>query len=153
MASRNRIRRRRFTTIATAALRDTRVSMDARGLLALLCSYDETWIFRVSHLRKVTGFGRDKYFRVVNELKEFGYLRIEQIRDELGLFVGYDWYVEDQNSTSEVLKTRTTDKPESRKPVPLSKNKFIDNSEVIDSGDVAGPERVENDDEGGSDAF
>ena len=100
--SKSRIRRRsRSFSISRDAVRDTRLSMEARGLLSLLLSYDDGWVFRASHLQKMASTGRDRYRRMLNELMEHGYLEITSTKNaKTGQFSGTEWNVMDEPDTA-----------------------------------------------------
>lgn len=127
MQGNSRVRRRthRFTTVSTELAHDTRISIEARGMVLVLCSFTENWVFRSSHLRKLMGVGKDKYQRMVRELKEFGYLSIEPVSGGAGRFEGWDWIIEDRPH-------RKPENPASGKPGQLRNTKFIDNPDVIE---------------------
>jgi hypothetical protein len=86
--------------------------MEARGFLGLIMSMKEGWVFRRKNLMETTGFGRDKYQKVVKELQVAGYLVIKNSHGEDGRFDGKVWEIHDepeiQDIDTEGLKTRPT---------------------------------------------
>ena len=79
-------RRKPFTTIYNSVIRDTRLSLKARGLFAVMASLPEDWEFTVGGLAKAAGVGKDSIRTTLNELQEIGYLVREQSHDEGGKF-------------------------------------------------------------------
>lgn len=85
-----------FSIIPNEMLNDT-LSWEAIGLLAFLCSKPDDWEVNVQHLTNHSGrckhsTGRDKTYRILEELKQAGYMRkIEKRRG--GRFVGVDYIV------------------------------------------------------------
>ena len=88
-------RRSGYTAVPNAIFSDERLSMDARGFLGLLMSFKEGWVFRRSHLMLVSKFGRDKYYKVLGQLEEVGYLKKYQTKDGSGQWSGISWEVID----------------------------------------------------------
>lgn len=68
-------------------LNDSRLSWEARGLLAYLLSKPDNWRVSRDALASQGPAGRDKIGRILKELKEIGYLQIDQRRDENGQFI------------------------------------------------------------------
>lgn len=87
-----------FTTIRNAALRDERLSLKAKGLLAMMLTFPSDWTYRQSHLEKLSTDGRDALRAAVRELEACGYIRRHQTRSEDGR-VGTADYVVDDNPT------------------------------------------------------
>lgn len=89
-------RRSGYTSIPNSVMSDTRLSIEARGLLALLMTFKEGWVFRSKHLMEQCGVGRDKYYRMIGELKDFGYVTVIQNKTEDGKFLDTYWEISDQ---------------------------------------------------------
>ena len=71
-----------FTTIPNSLLRNESLSLRARGLLSLMLSYSENWVFYKSHLQKVACLGRDAFDSAWSELIEAKYLKISNLIDQ-----------------------------------------------------------------------
>lgn len=87
------IRRKRennYAIIPNSIMEDDRLSFEARGLLAYILTRPDNWIFRTEHLKKVTGFGRDKCQRLIREILDLGYGKRETKHDENGHFQGQE---------------------------------------------------------------
>lgn len=96
-------RRSHFAAIPNEAMRDETISIEARGLLALMMGMGTNWVYRGKDLMKRCGVGREKYQRMIRELKDAGYLEVVPKRGEGGRMDGYDYVLHD---TTESLKTR-----------------------------------------------
>ena len=66
--------RHRYTVIDSAALEDTSISFEAKGVLAYLLSKPDGWEIHQEHLSRVGGIGRHKMMRIFAELRQAGYL-------------------------------------------------------------------------------
>lgn len=95
MRQRSRRPNRSYAAIPNAAMRDRALSIEARGLLALLMTYSDDWHFFVDHLQDMTGCGRDRMRRMLRELEASGYLVREVPRDERGHVMGSQWVIVD----------------------------------------------------------
>lgn len=73
-------RERPYFCMSRAAAQDKRLSLEARGLMAYLLSKPDDWEISPADIQREGGWGRDKTRRVINELKEHGYLVAEQTR-------------------------------------------------------------------------
>lgn len=94
-------RRGGFTVVPNSVVADEKLSIEARGLFAYLMSLPDGWVFRTNHLKRVYGVGRDKYYRLVRELKERGYLVVKVPKDSLGRFIGTHWEICDEPGITE----------------------------------------------------
>ena len=91
----------KFTVLGNDLLRDARLTWEARGLLAFILSYPPEWKLNVGHLVKSGGIleggrnrtGREKMYRMINELKAAGYIVGKSHRNTDGSFSGYDYLV------------------------------------------------------------
>lgn len=77
-------RRNAYTIISNSALQDASLSLEAIGLLACILSFPEHWAFNRAHARQRFGIGREKLDRILKELKDAGYVRHTQERDDHG---------------------------------------------------------------------
>ena len=59
---------------------DKRLSLEARGLYAMMMSLPDNWKYSIGGLATVAGCGKDKIRRLVGQLEEVGYLVREQSR-------------------------------------------------------------------------
>ena len=131
-------------------MRDTNLSIEARGFLALLMTYSDEWEFITGHLLKVAQVGRDKFQRIMGELETAGYVRREIRRGDGGRLAGSRWVISDHPEdnrqpekpslgarVTESLKNRQPVKPTVGKPAPLRrpKEKEDQKEDVLDLED------------------
>jgi hypothetical protein len=65
-------------------------------MLCYIMSCSEEWVFYRAKSMEILGCGRDKYQKVIRELKEAGYLVIHAKRGESGRLDGQEWEVIDE---------------------------------------------------------
>ena len=58
-----------------------------------LLSKPEDWKVVPSAIQKHFGIGKDKYYRIIDELKDYGVIVREPVRDESGRVVEWDCIV------------------------------------------------------------
>lgn len=112
-------RRNKFTAIPNEALRDKRLSLKARGLLAYCLSLPDTWDFSIEGLAVTTGAGVDAIRTGVKELEKAGYLIRHRERKQDGRYGAMEYSLYD---TPQEVKT------EPKKDVPTLENPTLDNS-------------------------
>jgi hypothetical protein len=115
-----------FTQIPNDWLRDKRISLGAKGLLAQLLSHAPGWRISQESLGRDNGVGRDAIRTLINELLEAGYLMRseERERGEKGYLGGYTYTTQDP----------TQDNPTQDNPLlknNITKNTNIKNNERI----------------------
>lgn len=94
-------RRMKYASIPNHVIRDTRLSAEARLLLCYVMSCSDDWEFFRSQTLKVLGCGRDKYQRLVRELKGAGYLIVRPKQKPNGQLAGQEWEVFDEPQNQE----------------------------------------------------
>lgn len=90
---------RDYTIIRNTALRNPKLSLRAKGMLALMLSFSPGWRYSTRHLQTLSTEGRDAVRATVRELEEHGYVRREQTRDETGKVGPVEYLVTDQEDT------------------------------------------------------
>ena len=82
-----------YTIMSNAHLKDTRLSLKAKGLLSYMLSLPDDWKFStrglVSHCRE----GADAVRVALKELEAAGYLRRTRIRSGNGSFAEEEWEI------------------------------------------------------------
>ncbi len=63
-----------FTTICNIPLKDSTLSLRAKGLLAMCISFPDSWNYSVNGLAVICVEGRDAIMTILRELEEHGYL-------------------------------------------------------------------------------
>jgi hypothetical protein len=115
-----------FTQIPNDWLRDKRISLGAKGVLAQLLSHSPGWRISQESLGRDNGVGRDAIRTLINELLEAGYLMRseERERGDKGYLGGYTYTTQDPTQ-----ENPTQDNPLLKKTI--TKNKMIKNNERI----------------------
>ena len=113
-----------FTQIPNDWLRDSRISLGAKGLLAQLLSHAPGWRISQENLAFANGVGRDAIRTLINELLEAGYLMRSEDRErnEKGYLGGYTYTTQDPSGEP------TLDKP--TQDNPLHKNNILKNNNL-----------------------
>lgn len=105
-----------YTVMPRAALEDTRLSYEARGLLGYLLAKPNDWRVNVTDLCRKAGpkpCGRDRIYRILDELKAVGYVVFGQARDKDGRMLAGEYIVTDAPATTEPEASET---PQSENP-------------------------------------
>lgn len=113
-----------FTPIGNPVF-TTGLSLKARGLLCTMLSLPKNWHYSVPGLAKICGEGKDSIRKGLDELKEKGFLKMEQTRDN-GKISGMHWIISD--SPMEAWQPETTVEEKTAKPE--SENTDTENSEA-----------------------
>lgn len=127
-----------FTQIPNDWVRDDRLSLEARGLIAQIMSHRPGWNLSIKSLAARNNIGRDKVKRILDELLNHGYLeRSEsQSHDERGHLAGYDYTTRDpQGVTQEPCKAEPDKAKPGKANKPPKKNILIEeqtNKNTID---------------------
>jgi hypothetical protein len=119
-----------FTQIPNDWLRDKRISLGAKGLLAQLLSHAPGWRISQESLGRDNGVGRDAIRTLINELLGAGYLSRSEDRErtEKGYLGGYSYTTQDPSACP------TLDNPTQAEPLHKNnniKNNIIKNNERI----------------------
>ncbi|HEY7821531.1 MAG TPA: GntR family transcriptional regulator [Acidimicrobiia bacterium] len=115
-----------FTRVPNAAVNDDRLDLKARGLLLLMLSLPDDWVFRERHLAEKAGVGREQVRTAMRRLVEAGYVvrRREAFDGKPPITVTevYDRAQDTEVGKPEVGKSdRRETRPLSNNEVPLTK--------------------------------
>lgn len=83
-----------FTQIPNAWLRDTRLSLKARGLLSMIMSHRQGWSLSIASIARDSQEGKDAIRSAIAELEKFGYLERSQV-NESGRYGEAIWTTQD----------------------------------------------------------
>lgn len=75
-----------FTVVDNEILKNNKLSLKAKGLLVILLSLPNEWEFSVSGLSSLSKDGRDSTRSTLKELEKNGYLKMEQTKNDDGMF-------------------------------------------------------------------
>ena len=70
-----------YTVLDNTFIKDTRLSWKAKGLMTYLLSLPDDWTIHLSEVEKHATDGKSALRSAINELKELGYLKAEQKRE------------------------------------------------------------------------
>lgn len=87
---------RDYTVMANHHLRNTKLSLKAKGLLSLMLSLPEDWDYTTKGLAKICKDGVDSICSTVNELEEHGYVIREGIRNAKGQLTDIQYTILEQ---------------------------------------------------------
>ena len=104
---------RDYTVIANHHLRNTELSLKAKGLLSLMLSLPEEWDYTTKGLSRICKDGVDSICAGVHELEDHGYVVRERIRNPNGQLGAIEYTILEQPRTSEPKR----EKPERENPV------------------------------------
>lgn len=82
-----------FAQISRRLLQDETLTMEALGVMTYLLSHSDEWKVNVTHLAKRFNCGRDRTYRVLDELLEKGYLTRKRSTNEKGQFSGIEYQI------------------------------------------------------------
>lgn len=86
--------RRQFTKVDNRFLRDPRLNATQKGILTIMLSLPDDWVFRKQPLQELANMGRNALNRHLKALEKAGYLvRRANKRDANGQFYQSDWTV------------------------------------------------------------
>ena len=130
---------RDYTVMANHHLRNTKLSLKAKGLLSLMLSLPEDWDYTTKGLAKICKDGVDSICSTVNELEEHGYVIRERIRNAKGQLTDIQYTILEQPKPpqpgqgkpkqenpvldSPVLGTPKQEEPEQGNPAQLNTKK------------------------------
>ncbi|MGX4631297.1 DnaD domain protein [Carnobacterium divergens] len=126
-----------YTIINNTGLKDEKLSLKSKGLLAYMLSLPDDWVFYEKELINHSTDGRDSVRKGLRELEEHGYLVRERARDDRGKLQGTDWLLHEtpQNVVKStfspktdfpMLEKPTLGKPTLENPLLLSTNSTKD---------------------------
>ncbi|WP_334328419.1 helix-turn-helix domain-containing protein [Companilactobacillus sp. HBUAS59699] len=124
-------RKTNFTIIGNTGLKDKRLSLKAKGLLAYMLSLPDDWTFYETELMEHSKDGRDSVRKGLQELEKSGYLVRFQKREGKGKFGPKDWKVYDEPDISTI--SPQTENPSTDNP--LSGNPLSDNPTLLSTNE------------------
>jgi hypothetical protein len=119
-------RHKPFAQLGNGMLRDTRLSFEARGVLAFILSFPSDWEFGLAWLCRDQGIGRDRARRIIREHVATGYCHRERGRNADGTLSAYEYVFTDEPGSiappaPEKASVVTTDvKPVTGEPAPAN---------------------------------
>jgi len=87
------IKSKDYTTICNRIFKDRRLSLKAKGLLAMLLSLSDHWKLSISGLYAILKEGKVSIRSTMNELIKHGYVERERVKDKKGVYIGINYIV------------------------------------------------------------
>ncbi len=88
-----------YTVMSNFHLRDSALSLKAKGLLSQMLSLPEEWDFTLSGLARINKESKDAIRTAVQELEKAGYIDRRQTQDESGKFACNEYVIHEQPVT------------------------------------------------------
>ena len=130
---------RDYTVMSNHHLRNTALSLKAKGLLSLMLSLPDNWDYTTKGLASICKDGIDSICSAVKELEQHGYIVRERVRNDKGQLTTIEYTILEQPETAlpeqekpkrenPVLENHEQGCPEQEKPAQLNTN--ISNKEL-----------------------
>ena len=85
------VKNRDYQAISNAIFRDNKLSLKAKGLLALVLTLPDDWDFSIAGISAIVKEGKTAIYGAIDELKDNGYCSVNQLRNENGVIAGNDY--------------------------------------------------------------
>lgn len=112
---------------------DAEMSIEAKGLLAFFISLPDDWQINQSHICSKLKIGRDKYQRMMREIRECGYAKTKTIVNDDGTLAGKEVIVFDEQQP-ESRVSRPSGNPTVGKAGPIISKETIPNTKGYKKG-------------------
>lgn len=123
-----------YTVMSNHHLRNSCLSLKAKGLLSQMLSLPDNWDYTLAGLASINQEGKDAIRAAVRELEEAGYIERRQTRDENGKLAGNEYIIR-ETPVSPLSENPTTDNPSTEKPLtenPTEINKDKSNKDLLE---------------------
>lgn len=146
------IKNNNFSIVSNSIIRDTRLSLKARGLLILMLSLPDCWQFSIKGLATLSGEGNDSIRGGIKELEEVGYLSRKRKHLPNGRLGEMEYTLYEQAQPKEeqpasdlpTLENPTQEKPIQGKPIqgkPTQANPTLLSTNIINTDYIKNRER------------
>lgn len=125
-----RSRTENYAIIPNSVTEDNRLSFEARGVLCYLLAKPNNWQIQITDLQKQGGFGRDKAYKILKELRSVGYLSLEVTRNEKAQITSQDYVIYD---VTDVSKKLLPEKPYPAEPDPVNTDGIINKDNITNT--------------------
>ncbi|HPY56182.1 MAG TPA: DUF6017 domain-containing protein [Sedimentibacter sp.] len=138
---------RDYTVMANHHLRNTALSLKAKGLLSLMLSLPENWDYTTKGLARICRDGVDSICATVKELEEHGYIIRERIRNPKGQLTTIEYTILEQpkpplpeqekpERENPVLDNPILGEPEQENPAQLNTKKSSNQKLMTDLSSI-----------------
>ncbi|MGI5899699.1 MAG: DUF6017 domain-containing protein [Christensenellales bacterium] len=134
---------RDYTVMANHHLRNTALSLKAKGLLSLMLSLPDNWDYTTKGLARICKDGVDSISATVKELEKHGYIVRERIRNSKGQLTTIEYTILEQpkpplpeqekpERENPVLDNPILEEPEQANPAQLNTKKSSNQKSITD---------------------
>ena len=128
---------RDYTVMSNHHLRNTELSLKAKGLLSLMLSLPENWDYTTKGLARICKDGVDSICAGVRELEEQGYVVRERVRNPNGQLGAIEYTILEQPRPPE------REKPEQENPAQLNTKGSSNQISNTDSSSTEGSNPIQ----------
>ncbi len=129
-----------YVIVDKAFLLNEKISLKAKGLLALLLSYPDNWQFYEAEIVQHAADKANSLSSGLKELIENGYIVRKLGKDETGKFKGYEYHIYEKP----IMEKPITEKPIMEKPItekpitekPITEKPITENSVLLNNKDT-----------------
>ena len=124
-----------YVIVDKAFLLNEKISLKAKGLLALLLSYPDNWQFYEAEIVQHAADKANSLSSGLKELIENGYIVRKLGKDETGKFKGYEYHIYEKPITEKPI----TEKPIMENPItekPITEKPITENSVLLNNKDT-----------------
>ncbi len=107
-----------FTVMANYHLKDRTISLKAKGLLSVMLSLPENWVYTLKGLASISKEGLDAIREGIRELEAAGYIIRNRTRNEKGQLAGAEYIIREQPQPVAEKQARTDAEPSEPLPNP-----------------------------------
>ena len=134
-----------YVIVDKAFLLNEKISLKAKGLLALLLSYPDDWQFYEAEIVQHAADKANSLSSGLKELIENGYIVRKLGKDETGKFKGYEYHIYEKPITEKpimekpITENPITEKPITEKPItekPITENPITENPVLLNNKDT-----------------
>ena len=127
-----------YTVLSNHHLRNSELSLRAKGLLSQILSLPEDWDYTIAGLAAINKEGKDAVRAAVQELEKAGYIERRQTTGAGGKFGGNEYVVHEHPVCAAPLSVfPTTDNPSTEKP--LTENPTELSKDVLNTDNPPNP--------------
>lgn len=123
MPSLRKVKHSNFTVIDNCIFKDYRLSAKAKGILTQMLSLPDGWNYSISGLTALFSDGESSIRSGLDELKTFGYLKVNRITDSKGKVVDWEYLIYEDP----IINTSEN---------PVVENPHVDNPVVDNQGQL-----------------
>ena len=121
-----------YTVMSNCHLRDTSLTLKAKGLLSMMLSLPDEWNYTTRGLASICKEGVDAIGKTLRELENAGYIVRRQLRNAAGKISDTEYVIYEQPQKPDTTSP-DTEKPDTENPdtaLPDTENPYLDNPDT-----------------------